>query len=53
MGSGSGQDQEFPCRVVVVVVVVIVVVVILFFKMGISEENVPVLVPDSSEKCLF
>ena len=24
MGSGSGQDQEFPCRVVVVVVVVVV-----------------------------
>ena len=24
MGSGPGQDQEFPCRVVVVVVVVVV-----------------------------
>ncbi len=43
MGSGSGQDQEFPCRVVVVVVVVVVV---LFFK---NHQKVFVF----SDKCLF
>ena len=46
MGSGSGQDQEFPCRVVVVVVVVVVAVVVLFFK---NHQTVIVF----SEQCLF